>query len=176
MNSSALDTCSLFYQWCCLLFVGSDKLWYGHADIVLLSSWNSNVVCLKHLLAEDSQALASLSEENTVIDEVDNMEDNEVKGNSHHIYQDIISQTITNSLYQTHRSYLTLVPVLLLTSSSFFCILYDHVGEFLLRSRLTGPLWDTENECEFSMSAILKIWMVGNYDKFKPSLQGNQVC
>lgn len=154
--------------------LGFEELWYGHPDIVLLSS-SSNVVFCERMPAEDSIEL-EVSEECTMIEEIEKSEIIEEKVNSRrHSDQEIVSQTITSSIYQFNKSNLTLVPSLLLTPSSFSILCYDPVNDVLLRSRQTGSLWNTENAYEFNMSAILKIWMVVNHAIFKPSINENHL-
>lgn len=125
--------------------------------------------------AEDSIEL-EVSEECTMIEEIEKSEIIEEKVNSRrHSDQEIVSQTITSSIYQFNKSNLTLVPSLLLTPSSFSILCYDPVNDVLLRSRQTGSLWNTENAYEFNMSAILKIWMVVNHAIFKPNINENHL-
>lgn len=147
--------------------IGFEKLWYGRPDIVLLSS-SSNVVFFERMMEEYSEELV-VSRECSMIDEIEKSEVN----NRHSDHQ-IVSQTITISIFQFNKSDLTLVPALLLTPSSFsiFCFLFFDV---LLKSRQTGSLWNTENAYQFDMSAILKIWMVVNHAKLKPSINENHL-
>lgn len=85
--------------------------------------------------AEDSIEL-EVSEECTMIEEIEKSEIIEEKVNSRrHSDQEIVSQTITSSIYQFNKSNLTLVPSLLLTPSSFSILCYDPVNDVLLRSR-----------------------------------------
>lgn len=129
------------------------------------------------MLEEDSNELDLhvVSEEFTMIEDIEKSEIIEEKVNSRHSDQQIVSQTITSSIFQFNKSNLTLVPSLLLTPSSFSIFCYDPVNDVLLRSRQTGSLWNTENAYEFNMSAILKIWMVVNHAIFKPSINENHL-
>ena len=115
------------------------------------------------------------SQEGTTIDEKEKSEGVEDKLNLPDCDPQIISQTIIFSLYQSGKSHLSLIPTIVLTPSNFCVYFYDHVNDVLLRMGSPDPLWEADDECKFSMSAILKLWMVINYSRFKPVLSDNQI-
>ncbi|XP_076103126.1 uncharacterized protein LOC143072189 [Mytilus galloprovincialis] len=158
--------------------IGNSKMWYGYPDVVLLP----NTVMVEQDFkqeAEDKEEVHDLKNEKRAA-EICELKTNQ-NLNNERIASQIISQTITVSLYTSALRIrkpelgipdISLIPSLILTPSTYCIYMYDNKHDILLTS---GPnptyLWDDSGVgYRFNKSAIMHIWMAMNHFQLLPSL------
>ncbi|XP_061167925.1 uncharacterized protein LOC133176885 [Saccostrea echinata] len=162
--------------------LGSESLWYGHPDIVLIPPGSPNIPVWFYEDPEHdmhSEDTTDFLSQNSTSDDLCKVTE------KHSIFGDkagqIISQAITHSFSEAnmnckqltenkHLFHHTLIPTLTLTPDHYCVVMYDYENDILLSSgHQKMSLWD-DSGLKFNLSAVLQIWMVLNHRFFSPKL------
>ncbi|VDI07655.1 Hypothetical predicted protein [Mytilus galloprovincialis] len=162
--------------------IGNSKMWYGYPDVVLFP----NTVMVEQDFEQEEEAkeeVYNLENEKRALEicELETNQNLNILLKKERIASEIISQTITASLYTSALRIrkpeleipdISLIPSLLLTPSTYCIYMYDSKHDILLTS---GPnptyLWDNSGlGYHFNKSAIMHIWMALNHFQLLPSI------
>ncbi|XP_063425033.1 uncharacterized protein LOC134708438 isoform X2 [Mytilus trossulus] len=162
--------------------LGNSKMWYGYPDVVVFP----NTVMVEQDFEqeeEEKEDVYNLQNEKRAFErcELETNQNLNILRKKERIASEIISQTITASLYTSALRIrkpelgipdISLIPSLLLTSSTYCIYMYDSKHDILLTS---GPnptyLWNNSGVgYRFNKSAIMHIWMALNHFQLLPSI------